>query len=290
MDSWDKFDETKLSLREKFYSELTGSGIAENDWEHVKKVWNEFNLSNLRDYHDLYLKTDVILLANVFEEFRSTCMRHYGLDPVNFYTSPGLACLKKTGIKLELLTDPDMLMIFEKGIRGGIAQVVHRYTKSNNKYMSNSDSKMESSYIQYLNVNNLYGWAMSEPLPPGGFKWVDVKPEEGYELSKKENYGYILKVDVRYPKEIHDSHNDLPFMCEKMKIDGVEKLTPNLYDKWKYLIHIRALIQVLDHGLILEKVHRAIEFEQSAWMKPYIDFNIQLRTQATNDFEKSSSN
>ena len=290
MDSWDKFNETKLSLREKFYSELTGSGISEDDWEHAKKVWNEFNLSNLRDYHDLYLKTDVILLANVFEEFRITCMRHYGLDPVNFYTSPGLACLKKTGIKLELLTDPDMLMIFEKGIRGGIAQVVHRYTKSNNKYMSNSDPKMESSYIQYLNANNLYGWAMSEPLPPGGFKWVDVKPEEVYELSKKENYGYILKVDVRYPKEIHDSHNDLPFMCEKMKIDGVEKLTPNLYDKRKYLIHIRALIQVLDHGLILEKVHRVIEFEQSAWMKPYIDFNTQLRTQATNDFEKSSSN
>ena len=146
--------------------------------------------------------------------------------------------------------------------------------------------EIESSYIQYLDENNLYGWAMSQPLPTRGFKWVDVKLEEVYELSKKENYGYVLEVNVRYPKEIHDSHNNLPFMCEKMKIDGVEKLTPNLYDERKYVIHMRALIQALDHGLILKKVHRAIEFEQSAWMKPYIDFNTQLRTQANNDFEK----
>ena len=216
-------------------------------------------------------------------------MKHYGLDPVNFYTSPGLpwkACLKKTGIKLELLTDPDMLMMFERGIRIGITQAVHRYAKVNNKYMDSMNREIESSYIQYLDANNLYGWVMSQLLPTGEFKWVDVKPEEVYELLKKENYGYVLEVDVRYPKEIHDSHNDLPFMCEKMKIDGVEKLTPNLYNKRKYVIHMRALIQALDHGLILEKVHRAIEFEQSAWMKLYIDFNTQLRTQSTNNFEK----
>ena len=119
---------------------------------------------------------------------------------------------------------------------------------------------------------------MSQLLPTGEFKWVDVKLEEVYELSKKENYGYLLEVDVRYLKEIHNSLSDLPFMCEKMKINGVEKLTPSLCDKWKYVIHIRALIQALNHGLILEKVHRAIEFEQSAWMKPYIDFNMKLKT------------
>ena len=99
MDTWDKFNETELPLIECFYSKLTGSGISKEDYEHAKKVWNEFNLRNLGDYQDLYLKTDVILLVNVFEEFRSTCMKHYGLDPANFYTSPGLAwkaCLKKT--------------------------------------------------------------------------------------------------------------------------------------------------------------------------------------------------
>ena len=127
---------------------------------------------------------------------------------------------------------------------------------------------------------------MSQLLPTGVFKWVDVKLEEVYELSKKEKYGYVLEVDVRYHKEIHDSHNDLPFMCEKMKIDRVEKLTSNLYGKRKYVIHMRAQMQALNHGLILEKVHREIDFEQSAWMKPYMAFNTQLRTQATNDFEK----
>ena len=137
MDSWDKFEETNLPLREKFYRELTGLGISTENYEHAKKVWDEFNLRNLGDYHNLYLKTDVILLVNVSKEFRSTCMKHYRLDPENFYTSPRLAwkaCLKKREIKLELLTDPDMLLMFERGIRGGITQVVHRYAKANNKY------------------------------------------------------------------------------------------------------------------------------------------------------------
>ena len=124
--------------------------------------------------------------------------------------------------------------------------------------------------------------------PTGGFKWVEVKPGEISKLAKLENKGYLLEVDVKYPKELHDSHNDLPFMCKKLKImiNGVEKLVPNLFDKVRYVIHIRALDQALKHGLILEKIHRAIEFDQSDWMKGYIDFNTQLRTKATNDFEK----
>ena len=142
------------------------------------------------------------------------------------------------------------------------------------------------NYLQYLDANYLYGWAMSQPLPTEGFKWVKVKSEEISELSKLKNKGYLLKVDVKYPKELHDFHNDLPFMCEKLKISGVEKLVPNLFDKKKYVIHIRALDQALKHGLVLEKIHRAIEFNQSNWMKGYIDFNTQLGTQAKNDFEK----
>ena len=106
------------------------------------------------------------------------------------------------------------------------------------------------------------------------------------EIAKLENKGYLLEVDVKYPKELHDSHNELLFMCEKMKINRVEKLVPNLYDKKKYVIHIRALVQALKHGLILEKVHRVVEFNQSAWLKPYIDFNTELKTKAKNDFEK----
>ena len=264
------------------------SNTSNKDYQHTQKVWSAFSIHDLGEYHDLYLKTDVILLANVFEAFRDTCLEHYGLDPAHFYTSPGLAwkaCLKKTGVKLELLTDPDMLLMFERGIRGRITQAVYRYAKANNAYMDKRyNPKEESSFLQYLNANNLYGWAMSQPLATGGFKWirnVDIN-----ELAKRSDKGYLLEVDVKYPKELHDLHNDLPFMCEKMEINKVEKLVPNLHNKRNYVIHIRALDQALKHGLILEKTHRAIEFDQSAWMKPYIDFNTQVRTKATNDFEK----
>ena len=116
---------------------------------------------------------------------------------------------------------------------------------------------------------------MSQPLPTGGFRWVEVRgdlnPEDVINLMAKTDRGYLLEVDVNYPKELHDYHNDLPFMCEKIKINGVEKLVPNLYNKRKYVIHIKALHQAFKHGLVLEKIHRVIEFKQSAWMKEYID-------------------
>ena len=151
---------------------------------------------------------------------------------------------------------------------------------------SELDSDEKTNYLQYLDANNLYGWTMSQPLPTRGFCWVDIKPDKISKLAKRKSKGYLLEVDVRYPKELHDSHNDLPFMCERMKINGVEKLIPNLYDKKRYIIHIRALDQALKHGLALERIHKAIEFKQLAWMKEYIDFNTKLRTAATNDFEK----
>ena len=180
-----------------------------------------------------------------------------------------------------------MLLMFERGIRGGITQAVRKYTSANNKYMGDRfDPKSESSYLQYLNANNLYGWAMSQPLPTGGFKWVDVKPNEISELATRTDKGYLLEVDVSYPKELHYQHTDLPYMCERMEINGVEKLVPNLRDKKSHVIHIQALNQALQQGLRLDRIHQAIEFHQSQWLKIYIDFNTQLRTAATNDFEK----
>ena len=213
----------------------------------------------------------------------------YLLDPAHFYTAPGLAwkaCLKKTGVRLELLTDPDMLLMFKRGIREGITQVVHRYASANNKYMGDLyDSNKESSYLQYPDANNLYGWAMLQPLPTNKFKWVEIDPDQISNLATSKNKGYLQEVDVRYPTELHDSHNDLPFMCKKMKINKVEKLVPNLKDKKNYLIHIQVLDQALRHGLVLERIHRATEFNQTNWMKPYIDFNTKLRTAAANDFK-----
>ena len=132
---------------------------------------------------------------------------------------------------------------------------------------------------------------MSQPLPTGEFRWVEFREDWNpktivEELVAKKDYGYLLEVEVRYPKKLHDYHNDLPFMCGKMKINGINKLVPNLYYKHRYIIHVRALVQALEHGLVLERIHRCIEFKQSAWMKECIDFNTRLRTAARNDFEK----
>ena len=194
------------------------------------------------EYHDLYLRTDVILLAYVFESFRRVCLENYGLNPSHFYTAPGLAwkaCLKKTGVRLELLLDPNMLLVFERGIRGGVTQSVHRWAAANNPYMgSEYDPSHPTKCLQYLDADNLYDWAMSQTLPTWGFHWVEF--DEGKdlkyivnELAKREDRGYLLEVDVAYPRKLHDYHNDLPFMCAKMKRIGVEKLVPNLYYKRK---------------------------------------------------------
>ena len=148
------------------------------------------------------------------------------------------------------------------------------------------DPSKESSYLQYLYANNLYGLAMSQLLSSSKFKWVEIDPDQISDLAASKIKGYMLEVDVRYPTEFHDSHSDLPFMCDKMKINKVEKLVPNLREKKNYIIHIQALNQTLRHGLVLERIHRAIEFNQTDWMKPYIDFNTKLRTATTNNFEK----
>ena len=128
------------------------------------------------------------------------------------------------------------------------------------------DPKSEGSYLQYLDANNLYGWAMSQPLPTGGFRWVDVNPNEISELATRTDKGYILGVYVSYPIELHNRHNDLPFMCERMEINGVEKLVPNLRDEKNYVIHFKVLDQALQHGLRLDRIHQVIEFNQSSWL------------------------
>ena len=176
MDGRDKFIETSIPSKESFYSNLTMENITETDYIRANNVFKTFKLGNLGDYHDLYVQSDTLLLADIFENFRKACIKTYELDPAHFISLPGLAwqaCLKKTGVELELLTDYDMLLMIEEGIRGGICHAVHRYEKANNKYMNNYDKSKESSYIQYLDANNLYGAAMSEKLPINGFKWVN---------------------------------------------------------------------------------------------------------------------
>ena len=232
--SLDKLSETQLPPKEEFYSRLNDEDISDDDYKHAIRVWNTFDCKAIRDYHDLYLKSDVLLLSDVFENFRKTCLKHYKLDPAHYYTSPGLAwdaCLKETGQELQLLHDYDMLMMFERGIRGGITHISKRYAVASNKYMKDYNPDEESSFIQYLDANNLYGWAMSQQLPTHGFKWMrNLTKEKVMEILEKANHsmfnkgkkGYIFEVDLEYPSTLWEDHNDYPLAPEKMIVNGVE--------------------------------------------------------------------
>ena len=182
-----------------------------------------------------------------------------------------------------------MLLMVEEGIKGGICHSIHRYAKANNKYMKNYNNTEESSYIQYLDANNLYGSVMSKKLPVNGFNWTDnnvINEEFIKNYNENDKKGYILEVDIKYRKKLHDLHSDLPFLPERMEINKCKKLVCNLYNKKKYVVHINSLKQALNHGLKLKKIHRITEFNQKAWLKPYIDMNTELRKLAKNDFEK----
>ena len=285
MDSLERFKKNKLPPKEAFYSRLTGEGISNEDYEHAKKVWKVFGMKTLQDYHDLYNVTDVLLLADVFENFEKICLNNYNLDPAHYFTAPGLAwdaCLKMTNVELELLSDIDMLLMIEKGIRGGVSMISNRYGKANNKYMGKSFNEKElSKYIQYLDANNLYGWAMSKPLPTHGFEWMKVDELETWEL-----HSCILEVDLEYPKSLHDLHNDYPLAPEQIVVNKVSKLIPNLGDKKKYILHYENLKQYLRLGLKLTHIHRGIKFKESPWLEKYISLNTKLRTEAKNEFEK----
>ena len=293
-----KLSETSLPSKEEFYSKLNDEDISDEDYQHAIKVWNTFGCKTIKDYHDLYLKSDVLLLADVFENFRATCIKHYKLDPAHYYTSPGLAwdaCLKTTGQKLQLLHDYDMLMMFERGIRGGITHISKRYAEANNKYMKNYNPEKKSKFIQYLDANNLYGWAMSQNLPTHGFKWMkDITVEKVDKILDKTNNsmsnngkkGYIFEVDLEYPEHLWETHNDYPLAPEKMIVNGVEKLICHFKPRKNYVVHYRNLRQYLEMGMKITAVHRGISFYQSPWMEPYIRKNTELRKTAANSFEK----
>ena len=232
MDSFKRFSEEKLPDKKCFYSSVkdgtTGDNgkkldghINDEDYLTCKKIWNEFNMKNMGDYHDHYLKKDVLLLADIFEKFIDTCLKFYGLDPCHYFSSPGLswdAMLKMTDVKLEKICDIDKYLFIEKGLRGGVSYIAKRYSNANNKYMKKYPIK-PSIYIPYFDMNNLYGCGMSDYLPYGGFKWLKYVDNFDVNLiSEKCPIGYILEVDLKYPDELHSLHNDYSLAPEKLPI------------------------------------------------------------------------
>ncbi len=309
------FQEVRLPPKERFYSSLKDSGISNADYQHAEHVWNHFGLNTFGQYHDLYLATDVLLLADVFESFRRNSMSHYQLDPVHYITLPSFAwdaCLKFSGVELELLSEPDIYQFFESSIRGGISMISGRYAKANNPLIPGYNDKEPCTYIKYYDANNLYGWSMLQPLPVSGFRWMTEDEIEDFvndldQIPDDAPVGYVLEVDLEYPEELHDLHSDYPLAAESLVISDemlsqytldlkehfsvttggvVRKLTPNLFDKHRYVVHYRNLKYYVSQGMRIRVIHRGVRFEQRPWMKTYIEFNTRQRAMATTSFEK----
>ena len=233
MNGVEKFSETELPPIEAFFSKLSDSEISEEDYEHAKTVWAEFNLKTMEEFHNVYLKSDVLFLADVFESFRKSAFETYGLDPAHFFTIPGFsfsACLKYTDVKLELLTDENILLKLEGAIRGGVSSIMKRYSRANNKYMgANYNPEEPSTYILYLDCNNLYGCSLSDYLPTGGLRFLSDDEMREFNLNAvtvDSEDGYILEVDLDYPAHLHDMHNCYPLAADHLTV------TPEMYSPY----------------------------------------------------------
>ena len=309
VDSFNKFKWNCLPDKERFYSGLEDCKITDEEYNRALSVWNAFNMKTFGEYHDLYLKCDVLLLCDIFEKIIDTCLEYYKLDPCHYFSSPGLAwdaILKMTDIKLKLIDDIDMHLFIEKGMRGGISYIAKRYREANNEFVNDYDENKEKSYICYSDVNNLYGAAMLQYLPHDEFELLsndEINSINFNEVSEKSDVGYVLEVDL----ELHELHNDYPLAPEKLKVNSevlsdycsdiankygikvgdVAKLIPNLRDKTNYVVHYRALQLYVSLGMVVKKVHKAIKFKQSDWLKKFVMFNTAKRMCAANEFEKS---
>jgi hypothetical protein len=277
----DQLQQTHLPTQSQFDNLYNDRKMSDDEYRRVQRVWCHFQLSSMRDMLLLYLKVDVCLLADVFEAFRVTCRRTYNLDPAHYLTAASLAldaALKFTNVRLDLLMSVDQVQFIERAIRGGVAQCSMRYAESS-----------EDSCIVDIDANNLYGWAMSQPLPIGLFSWVPPCLWRQLIGRESEQYGYFLEVDCEYPEDLWELHSDFPLAPEHRvppPLRRGEKLLCTFYPKERYVVYYRTLELYLQLGLKVTKVHRVLRFAQSEWLRPYIQLNTSLRQQATNEFER----
>ena len=316
-DDFNKFQEEELPPREFWKDSLRNGAImlTQEEWKHAVKVYEQFNCSNLGDYHDLYLKTDTLILACVVEEFRTLCYKTYGLDSAHYFTCSHLsgdAFLKKCRADIELLTDRSHLEMVENMIRGGVASVFDkRFFKANNRYVAQHNYNDYNTYGVLLDANNLYGGIMEKfPLPLNSFEIVpDINLNKILETPNDSEEGYILEVDLHYPDRLHDSHEDFPLAPTKEKIyykslgekqqelleimgetrpySQGKKLIQTLSDKKNYTVHYITLKLYVSLGMEVKKVHRVLKFKQSFWLKPYMELNTERRKESRNKFEES---
>eukprot|EP00732_Lithocolla_globosa_P001374 Lithocolla_globosa_v1_NODE_674_length_3463_cov_2.828052.p1 type:complete len:601 gc:universal NODE_674_length_3463_cov_2.828052:2865-1063(-) len=316
----ERMNEKSPIAQENFYDSLNKKYISKTNYELYLQICERFNLTTNKDYHDLYLKLDICLLADVFENFRKISLKTYKLDPLYYISAPGLswdALLKYSEVSLELISDKEMYHFIEKSKRGGLSMITTRFAQANNKYMPNFDKTKESTYLMYYDMNNLYGGAMCRNLPTNDFKWIDRN-----ELNKTQEYinkvlnsniddnkGYILGINGYWPDHLHDKLNDFPPMPDTMIIKNeelseyrinlkekfndtivenkVDKLVANLKPKTDYILHYSLLKYCIELGFIVTGFTRGIKFTQKPFMKSYIDLNTFHRSNAKNDFEKA---
>ena len=294
MTSFEKFTETELPPMECFYNDLSESHISETEYQHAQEVWNAFNMTTMKQYHDTYLTTDVHILADVMTEFSRVCIRDYGLDPKHYVSLPGFSwdsMMRMVKSEVHLLTDPEMHLFIESSIRGGVATISQRHAVSNNPYLhaEHYDLSKEHSYIIYTDANNLYGLALSRSLPISDFKFLseeEIGQLDILSVPQDGDTGYFFEVDLDYPKDLHRKHNSLPLAPENIVITRdmlsdvtiemgekfnskflpQRKLCPNLMDKKKYVLHYTNLQFYIKHGMVLRKIHRVLSFRQSPWI------------------------
>ena len=303
-------EEDCLPTRDNFFNDLTNTAITEEQYGFAEKVWSTFNCKKLKDYLNIYLMADCLLLADVFEAFRTNCLLDYDLDPAHYFSSAHFtfdAFLRKSRAKIELITDINMYLFTMEGIRGGLSMVSKRYANANNEDTQNYDPTERKRYIIDLDCNNLYGKAMSDYLPYMDFEWnTIISLKNILDTSDTSERGYIVECTLFYPSFLHDYHNDYPLAPEKRSVPfeelsdfaketclkhnlknsvGTEKLMTTFYTKHNYVLHYRTLKLYVILGMEVKKIHRVLQFTQAPIMRSYIMFNSAKRAEATNQFD-----
>jgi len=303
--------ETSLPPKEAFHNSLNETDISDEDYARAQQVWSELGCTTMTDYMELYCLTDSLLLHDVFQSFRDLCMDHYTLDPAHYMSLPAIgydAMLKMTGVEIEKITDQEMYNFVYENLRGGITTINHRLAKANNPYLLDFDDTKPTTYIQFLDINNLYGHGLQGPLPINGFRWLTPKEIKVFDLKQDPDAKsfHILEVDLEYPSNVHDAHSCYPMAVEKRSVSteelspynvkflkkhnlehpSIEKLIPDLKDKSHYVCSLKNLQFYINHGMVLKKVHKVLTANQEPWMRPFIEFNTARRTEATSKFDK----